>query len=71
MAAHREGKGKMPWMVECDGEFVNMPLEGDWIVPTLEGRFPNSVILDMDEAHFKRGFGAHASGPTAAVSSPA
>lgn len=48
------------WMIECDGEFVLMPLDSDWMVPTLEGQFPDTVMLDMDEARFKRGFAARA-----------
>lgn len=48
------------WMVECDGEFVTMPFGEGWDVPTLEGRFPNRVMLRMDEDHFKRGFEKHA-----------
>jgi hypothetical protein len=47
-------------IVQCDGEFVTMPFDGDWSVPTLEGRFPNAVMLDMDEARFKSGFVPHA-----------
>jgi hypothetical protein len=37
-----------------------MPFEESWSVPTLEGRFPNSVMLEMDEKRFKRGIEAHA-----------
>jgi hypothetical protein len=47
-------------MVECDGEFVSVPFDGNWIVPTLEGRLPNKVLLDMDADRFKRGFEARA-----------
>lgn len=46
----------MSFIVECDGEFVHMPLEGNWAVATLDGRFPNRVMLRMDEKRFKRSF---------------
>lgn len=48
------------WIVECDGELVTMPIEGDWVVPDLEGKLPDSVLLTTDEERFKRGFKAHA-----------
>ena len=49
------------WIVECDGESVEMPFVApgdpeDWIVPTLDGRFPDAVIPEMDEDRFRRGF---------------
>jgi hypothetical protein len=39
---------------------VDMPFEGDWSVPTLDGRLPNKVMLRMDEARFKTASEAHA-----------
>jgi hypothetical protein len=30
------------------------------MVPPLEGRFPDSVMLDTEENRLKRGFAAHA-----------
>jgi hypothetical protein len=50
----------MPFIVNCDGQSVEMPFDGDWIVPTLEGRFPNEVMLTMDEDRFGRACKAHA-----------
>jgi hypothetical protein len=55
----------MSWFVQYDGKLVTMPMFApgdprDWIVPTLEGRFPNTVMLTMDEDRFKRGFMKHA-----------
>jgi hypothetical protein len=44
------------WIVKCDGESVLMPLDGEWIVPDLEGELPNRAVLVMDEGRFKRGF---------------
>lgn len=46
----------MSFVAMCDGEPVNMPLDGKWMVPTLDGRLPNRVMLRMDEQRFKRGF---------------
>lgn len=48
------------WRVQVDGEWVVMPFGGNWMVPTLEGRFPNEVLLRMDEDRFKTGFEGHA-----------
>ena len=45
--------------VECDGEFIEMPFDGNWMVSTLEGRFPNSDMLRMDGNRFKLGFEKH------------
>jgi hypothetical protein len=45
--------------IECDGEFIEMPFDGNWMVSTLEGRFPNSVMLRIDETRFKLGFEKH------------
>jgi hypothetical protein len=55
----------MGWLVECDGKWVDMPFTApgdlsDWMVPTLSGRFPNRVMLWMDETRFDRAFKAHA-----------
>lgn len=48
------------WCVECDGELVTIPFNVEWIVPKLEGRFPNKVMLTMDENRFQGGFECHA-----------
>ena len=50
----------MSWLVKCDGEFVDIPFDVDWIVPTLEWRLPNEVMLTMDGDRFESGFKAHA-----------
>jgi hypothetical protein len=50
----------MPWLVWFEEKLVEMPFEGNWIVPDLEGRFPNGVMLGMDESRFKDGFARHA-----------
>ena len=44
------------WIVSIDDEFVTLPFDGDWSVPDLEGRFPDQVILTMDERRFKLSF---------------
>jgi hypothetical protein len=46
--------------VEYESKLVTMPFGEDWTVPTLEGRFPNEVMLMMDEARFKRSFESRA-----------
>jgi len=48
------------WLVPLDGKLVSMPFDFDWIVPSLEGKLPNKVILTMDEARFQRGLIDHA-----------
>jgi hypothetical protein len=37
-----------------------MPFEGDWMVDTLDGRFPDKVMLKMDEGRFQSGFQKYA-----------
>jgi hypothetical protein len=48
------------FLVECDGEFVQMPFDGDWQVDDLEGRLPDRALLQMDETRFNRGFESQA-----------
>jgi hypothetical protein len=44
------------FIVQCDGKMVTMPFEGNWMVSKLQGRFPNEVVLTMDEDWFQSGF---------------
>jgi hypothetical protein len=44
------------FIVQCDGKFVDMPLDGNWMVPGLDGYFPDKVMLRMDAREFQAGF---------------
>jgi hypothetical protein len=46
----------MSWFTPFEGRLVEMPLDGNWMVATLEGQLPDSVVLTMDEERFQRGF---------------
>ena len=48
------------WIVESDGKFVTIPFDVKFIVPRVEGRFPNEVMLEMDDDYFRHNIAPHA-----------
>ena len=68
----KEGDTLMPYAVEHRGKLVDVPFD---VLPqsSITGRFPNDVVLKMDESQFHVSFGRHAvwvqgNGPYAVLS---
>ena len=49
----------MSWAIYHRGEFVDVPFDLE-LPKRIEGRFPNDVILKMDESRFETSFGNYA-----------
>jgi hypothetical protein len=47
------------WIIQHEGESYTLPFDFDRPDPVL-GRFPDGIVLTMDESKFEASFGKHA-----------